>query len=514
MRPILNPEKMKAADNRTSEFFGLKAEVLMERAALHIADCTSQLCKNGNKMLLIAGPGNNGADAVAAFRILKQRGHCVDLYVVPSDKYSPLMEMQRDIVIRYGYTINNTLTNCEYDIIVDGLFGIGINRPIELKYEEIIKYINESGAKVISVDIASGLNADTGVTMGCAVKADITVTFNYMKTGMVTSNGLLYSGDIRVCDIGITEEAIDEMPDTYMPERKDIVLPVRKRNVNKGSCGKLVIIAGDSRICGAMVLCAKAAMRVGAGMVKVITHRNNKATLETMLPDALTYYYDNIDVLDRNEIIEECAWGDAVLIGPGLGKSDTASSLLEVVINDFRLPLVIDADGINMLAENRLLYGKLCGMAGRGVVLTPHLKEFERLTGASLNVIKVNIYKYVRDYCKQNPFTVVVKDAVTLIADSDRILVNPTGNQALAKAGTGDVLAGMIAGILVQKIKSASAKSGFDEDVNNYMKDAAKCGVYLHGYIADKLVKEAANNYYSLMASDLCEAIKSVLGEF
>lgn len=512
VRPVLNSSQMKAADNRTSEYYGIKPEILMEKAALKIIDYISHRFGQQVSVLLIAGPGNNGADAVAAFRLLMQNGYNADLFIVPSDKYSPLMEMQTAIVRRYNYRINNILPEKEYDIIVDGLFGIGINRPVNEPYTEIIQYINDADATVISVDVPSGLNADTGAVMGSAVRADITITFNYLKSGMLTSNGVLYSGKILVKDIGITEESLCEKPDIFFLERCDVALPKRERNVNKGSCGKLVIIAGNDKICGAMSLSAMAAMRIGAGMVKVITHVNNKATLETLLPDVLAYYYDSHDTIDKEELIKECAWADAILIGPGIGKDTYAANLLKTVINDMSLPLIVDADGINVLAENDNLLNALKEKQDRDVILTPHLKEFERISGVKIAKIKEDIYTQVKKFLKEYPFTMVIKDAVTLIADRKEIWINSTGNQALAKAGTGDVLAGMIAGLAVQEIKKTAGNKKSYENVG--MINAAKCGVYLHGYMADKLVEESLDNYYSLMASDLCEAMKRILGEF
>jgi len=186
--------------------------------------------------------------------------------------------------------------------------------------------------------------------------------------------------------------------------------------------------------------------------------------------------------------------------------------LLKTVINDMSLPLIVDADGINILAENDNLLNALKEKQDRDVILTPHLKEFERISGVKIAKIKEDIYTQVKKFLKEYPFTMVIKDAVTLIADRKEIWINSTGNQALAKAGTGDVLAGMIAGLAVQEIKKTAGNNKTYENVG--MINAAKCGVYLHGYMADKLVEESLDNYYSLMASDLCEAMKRILGEF
>lgn len=508
-RYLLTASKMKQYDTNTIQEFKMPSLLLMERAALSTVEELQK--ERGNRpcrVLVVSGCGNNGGDGLAIGRLLMLQGYAVDFVLLGSlDRQSVETRKQTEILTAYGASFFDRIEGIEYSIIVDAIFGIGLTREVSGEYRDAVEQINRSKAYVCSVDIPSGINADDGAVMGCAVKADLTVTYGFYKIGQMLYPGTEYCGRIVCRDIGIDERSfLGESPVWYTYDKTaGIPMPKRRADGNKGTFGKVLIIAGSSTICGAAMLCARSCFRIGAGMVKVVTAQENREALQQCVPEAmLTIYREDMTDEERRvfdkALEEDMAWADCILIGPGTGTKKTAMRMLERCIEESGLPLVIDADGLNLLAADKGLQKNLSERAGkeRPVILTPHMGEFARLYGCDTKQAKENITDYPQKLADRLRCTVVCKDARTVVAgyDMKEQYLNITGNAGMATAGSGDVLAGMAAGLLAQGKEAGTA---------------AVAGVFLHGMAGDLAAKRKTE--YSLMATDIIEEIENAVME-
>ena len=393
----------------------------------------------------------------------------------------------------------------EWDIIVDALFGIGLSRNITGSFQKAIEYINsckeekKSDLLIAAVDIPSGINADNGQIMGSAVKADITVTFNQVKLGEILYPGCEYVGCLYVEDVGITDESFlgKEPAAFYFDEEIKRLLPERKKDSNKGTNGKVLIIAGSKNVSGACVLAASACLRSGAGMVKVLTATENAEIVKSLLPEALIDVYEDFEPV-ADKLIKDMEWADAVVIGPGIGIDMKGDELLGIVLGSCKKHLVMDADALNLVSMNRE-YRKLLAeyaVAGRKLILTPHLAEFARLYGKSVTDCKANILTYPKELAKELRCTVVCKDARTVVSDSNekKIYINVSGNDGMATAGSGDVLSGIIGALVC---------------LENSSFEAACLGTYIHGACGDNAA--AKHGKYAMVASDIAAELEDIL---
>lgn len=454
-------------------------------------------------MLVAAGGGNNGGDGLAVGRLLMLQGYAVT-FVVPADEGHCTVQTARqmDILREYGCRIFSTMQDGEYDIVIDALFGIGLSRPVEGIYAEMIAWINRSGAYVCSVDIPSGIQADTGAVMGCAVRAGLTVTYGFRKVGQILYPGAEYTGKLVCAQMGIDEHSfLGEKPYwyTYIGPYEE-VLPARRTDGNKGTFGKALVIAGSEQTAGAAMMAVKSVLRVGAGMVKAVTSQQNKDAVQQFVPEAMLLTYAGMedfgqDSLFLQQLREAERWADCILAGPGIGMGRVAMELLRFSISESRLPLIIDADGLNLLAQDQNLQEVLSAQ-GRTVILTPHPGEFARLYGCSTAQVREHLTEYPRHLADRLHCIVVCKDARTAVVrhGGGRGYLNTTGNDGMATAGSGDVLAGMVTGLAAQGMTGM---------------EAAAAGVYLHG-IAGDLAAERETKV-SMTATDIIDCIKDVL---
>lgn len=506
MEYLVNAEEMRRCDHAATEKFQIPAVVLMERAALGVYEVVKEYWKKpAGNVLIVAGTGNNGADGIALGRLLKQAGFDVTFLVVgPEEKYSELMKRQLNIIHAFGWQHGTLFSEKEYDIMIDALFGIGLSRNLEGIYMQFVQKMNESNALKISVDIPSGIHTDTGAVMGAAFKADITVTFAYCKLGMVLYPGAEYAGKIVVKDIGITLPCfLGELPKvfTFLEKAPDL-LPERKKDGNKGTFGKVLVIAGNDDMSGACLLSAEAALRAGCGMVRILTHKANREILAQKLPETMIDVYDTKDRSGLSSQLEKgCRWADCILLGPGCGVGEETEEKLDFVIEKCEKPLVIDADGLNQIAQDSKLYQFLkrsVSEKNRAVILTPHLGEFARLAKKKVTGIKEKLLEEVKEYAEDLGCVIVCKDVRTVVCAREKnMYLNLSGNCGMATAGSGDVLAGMITGLLAQAVKKAERLEREKEAAF----EAAIAGVYLHGLAGDAACKE--KNEYSLLAGDL-----------
>ena len=377
-------------------------------------------------------------------------------------------------------------------MIIDAVFGVGLSRKVEGRYRQVIEQMNRMRGTKFAVDIPSGLSATTGCILGCAFKADYTVTFQLKKIGLELSQGRTMAGRVIVPDIGISTDSICEDQEIVRTAGKDIyrkMLPDRPEDSNKGTYGRLLVIAGSKGMAGAAYLNAHAAYMTGAGLVRIYTSSDNREILQTLLPEAIITTYEEYN---KEELLSLLTWADSVCIGSGLGMSRLSEKILKTVMEYVKVPCLIDADGLNLLAENK---NYLNQMAERRFVITPHMKEMSRLTGTPVEELKADRIQILKDFISRYRITCVLKDSRTLIASEEKgIRMNLTGNSAMAKAGSGDVLAGVISGWMVQGKEA---------------EDAAELGTYIHGLSGD--LAKFEKGVYSVMARDLIEYISKAL---
>ncbi len=504
---------MRDADRRTAEIMHVPSAVLMERAALLIAgrvikrldECS--FLQRKPKVLIVCGPGNNGGDGFACGRILLENGiDAVCLALCPEEKMS-VLEREQCLSVRAldERAVVNSIFHMDQDVIVDAVFGISLNRPVEGDYADIIERINESSAYVISADIPSGIDADSAEVLGVAVKASETVSLGFLKPGNVLFPGAGYNGELVMGNIGITEKSLKKTPRISYLEDGDIGLPLRKADTNKGSYGKVLIVAGNRDMAGAAVLAAKAALKSGCGMVRVLTHENNRNVLMTLLPEVLvTTYSDDTpsgertgqtSLFDKKEmsleekVREAVSWCSVIAVGPGIGRDPGSEGLLRTVLkNAGHLPLVLDADALNIISKNL----EIMTECSSEIVITPHIREMSALTGIPVPEIKSHITDVAEDFASGYHVTCVLKDSRTVTAmSSGRLVLNLNGNNGMATAGSGDVLTGIIVSLIAQGVAPDSA---------------AYLGAALHGAAGDRAAENKGR--HGMTASDIIENIR------
>lgn len=504
MEYVLNAEEMKKCDETTIREYGITSLVLMERAALETARIIEKRYGTDISVGVAAGSGNNGGDGIAIARILKEDGVQVEVHLIGNpDKCTSETQQQLETARKLGIPLHFGMDTFLYDVIVDAIFGIGITRAVEGKYKEVIEGINEAKVQVVSVDMPSGVNTDDGTVMGCAVKADITVTYAYRKMGQLLYPGATYTGEVICVPIGIPGKALSEQKNcvvTFTP--KDLRLPVRNPAGNKGNFGKVLMIAGSRSMGGACQLAAMSAFRIGAGMVRVFTAWENRESLLRKLPEAIVdTYADNEEagftIEEREKLKKGLQWADVIAIGPGLSTSNKAKMLLSMVLEQNEKPMVMDADALNLLAQNPELLQELENgrKLNRQVVLTPHMGELARLLKHTVSDLQKDVLGYCRSFVRKYDVSLVCKDARTIVTKRFKYTyLNTSGNNGMATAGSGDVLTGMIAGLMAQGMESF---------------DAAVMGTYIHGLAGD-IAKKETSAYY-IMSQDIIKALGKIV---
>lgn len=506
MRYVSNAKQMQEIDEFTIDQVGIPAMVLMENAAREVVQVVLEKITKRDRVIAVCGTGNNGGDGIAVARILKHMGYQADIWMTGEEKkVTEQTKLQLKIARHCGVNIFNNIKLNEYTIVIDAIFGVGLTRPVQGAFETIITEINKSSKTVYSVDLPSGISADTGKIMNVAVKADYTITFGLGKIGLILYPGCEYAGSVTIADIGFPDKAINHSKcNHFVYDTSDLKrLPIRQNYSNKGTFGNVLIIAGSKNMCGACYLSAKAAYRTGAGLVKILTVEDNRPIIQTSLPEAILLTYDPGNLKSKIEIdkvIQQLKWADAVVIGPGIGLNSAAEQLLGVILQYTNVPTLIDADALTILS-NKSNYVKKTedGEAefeislSEHFILTPHLKEMERLSGKSVTDISENLISTGLRAVKDKEYTLVLKDARTVVTKGEKVYINTTGNNGMATGGSGDVLTGIIGGLLAQGMEQF---------------EASALGVYIHGLSADLAAKRKSK--YSLIAGDIIEALPEV----
>lgn len=492
---LVTAAEMQRYDKQTIERIGIPAMVLMERAALETLHYIQTHFSEGSALIL-AGVGNNGGDGLALARLLLERGWQVEIWCVGNQKKASAQWQEQYHILENGMFFGeDTLFSSiprqeEYTIMIDALFGVGLSREITGEWKEAVSLFNRIKGYKIALDLPSGIHADTGSVLGTAVRADATVTYGFAKRGLFLFPGREYAGKTQTADIGITERSFfGTIPEvfTYAVSPGEL-LPERTEDGNKGTFGKVLVVAGSVNMAGAAILASRAAYRAGAGMVKVITPEENRVILQTAVPEAL--FGTEQSLQDGME------WADVFVAGPGLGRGEMAQYCLERVIAYGKKPLVLDADGLNLLAKAPALQEKLAlqGREGRKLILTPHVGELARLTGSPISETKQNLLQQGKQLAEKLHAVVVAKDAATFVCGEEQSsYLNCCGNSGMATAGSGDVLAGITGTLLAQ------TEDAFE---------TALTAVYLHGK-AGELASERKGKH-GCMAGDIAEALGSL----
>lgn len=479
---------MQKADNYTINKIGIPSMVLMERAALAFVDVMEKEQLNLNKVLVYCGSGNNGGDGFAIARLLKEKGYDArTVFVGRETSMSADCRCQRQIAENCGVPMVTTEEDEEYTTIVDAVFGVGLNREITGDYRDAIARMNAHKGTKAAVDIPSGICSATGKVLGTAFEADLTVTFQCEKLGCILHPGHLYAGKTVTVDIGISKSLFeDENALCYTYEKKDLpgLLPPRRPNSHKGTYGRVLMITGSTGMSGAAYLSAKAAYISGAGLVQIYTSEDNRVILQQLLPEAIISTYTEFEEEKLKRLL---SWADVVGIGCGLGQNRISEQILKTALTEVKVPCVVDADGLNLLA----CHLELLKEKELPIVLTPHMKEMSGLLGCSVAELIEDRFVRTRAFTEKYGVVCALKDARTIVVKRNHpIFVNTAGNSSMAKAGSGDVLAGVIAGLLAQHME---------------IYDAAACGVYLHACGGDEAKKMKGS--YSVLAEDLIAGI-------
>ncbi|MGH2596529.1 MAG: NAD(P)H-hydrate dehydratase [Actinomycetota bacterium] len=477
MKPILTPEQASALDREAQER-GIPAQLLMERAGRAVARAAVDVMGGtyGRRAVVVCGKGNNGGDGLVAGRHLARWGVRVSVVAVEAladlrepaaTNASRLEEAPSIRVLPFSdATLARDLERA--DVTIDAIFGTGFRGIPEDEWADAIAGVNASFAPVVAVDIPSGVNGATGAIEGDAVRADLTVTFGAAKVGAVLLPGAEFAGAVRVVDIGFPEDLV--RPDMFLVEPNDVVaiLPERSIDTHKRATGVLLVVAGSRGMTGAVRLIAEAAGRIGAGLIQVAVPRSILSVVQTELVETTFLPLDEtsagtIGAASLDIVLERLDGVDALAIGPGLSTDEETAGFVRELVRASPVPFVLDADGLNAFA------GRAADLADRKAeaVLTPHAGEFARLCGVTARELSADRLRHARALAATTGAVTLLKGSRTLVVTSDgTVRVNPTGGPVLATAGSGDVLTGVIGGLLARGLAPI---------------DAASAGAYVHG---------------------------------
>ncbi len=488
---LVTAKEMQQMDQTTIQKIGIPGQILMENAGAGALRFMGRIFPDlaDSKIAIIAGRGNNGGDGFVMARHLFQKGVGVKVFLLSVvDQVQGDARANLDLLFALGIPVvevpdEDTFRKQKaalrrYDIYVDAIFGTGLNSDVRGHYQDVIRFLNSLDQPVFSVDIPSGLNADNGQICGISIQAKATATFAFPKIGHVVYPGAGLTGALEIVEIGVPKQVVRQVQPRQFLLQKDMlagVLQKRDPNTHKGKTGHLLVVAGSPGKTGAAAMTATTAMRVGAGLVTLGVPEGLHAVIESQVTETMTYALPQttdgmLDAKALDALLELTKGKRCLVVGPGIGTAEETKALLRGLLKTNRLPMVIDADGLNILAE------QIEGLMPRRrfpLILTPHPGEMGRLCGVSAADIQKDRIEHARFLATQLGAHVVLKGARTVMAHPDgRVYVNPSGNSGMASGGMGDVLTGAIAGFITQ---------GYAPE------EAIHLGVYLHGAAADNL---------------------------
>ncbi|MGI9543016.1 MAG: NAD(P)H-hydrate dehydratase [Cyclobacteriaceae bacterium] len=484
---LLSPEQVRAADQYTIENEPIASTLLMERAAKAFTESFTRLYASSRPIVIFCGTGNNGGDGLAIGRMLVEQDYAVYCYTFESEHRSDDFEIN---FRRLTQLIDVYLIQSQSDlpkiarssIVIDAIFGSGLSRPAAGLYAQVIDHINGSGVSVISVDIASGLFANQPNSKeDTIVQATKTFSFQLPKLAFLLPQNESFVGDWEVLNIGLDQHFIDQQETDYCLLKLEDIKPMlhaRTRFSHKGTYGHAILLAGSKGKMGAAVLAARACLRSGAGLLTMQIPAIGYETVQTAVPEAMA-----LSDVENDFLSAKAVWPDhdAVGIGPGLGKHQQTTMFLQLCLQEAKNPLVLDADALNILSEN----SDWLDLLPKNSILTPHPKEFSRLVGNAQN--DYDRLRQLIEFSKKYQVITVLKGAYSAICNlNGQIFFNKTGNPGMATAGSGDVLTGLLTGLLAQ---------------GHSPLNTAKIGVYLHGLAGDLGVEDLGQE--SLLATDI-----------
>jgi hydroxyethylthiazole kinase-like uncharacterized protein yjeF len=484
---ILSPEQIRLCDLQYLDYKGVESIDLMENAALALKNELVLRFSKDAVFQILCGTGNNGGDGLALARLLKAEGFNVEVELFQfSDKTSKDFSINLERLKKTNTSLNEYKNSSEFylypgAIIVDALFGVGLTRPLEGEWLEVIRKVNAGDNVVVSVDVPSGLFCESTPSSE-VIEANITLTFERPKLCFFFKESAPYLGEVKILGIGLNQKFIGSFKDNETIELSDVKLIHKKREKfgHKGTYGHAAIIAGSEGKMGAAVLSAKSCIHSGAGLVTAIVPGKGLNIIQTAVPEVMAfpggegYEIENITSLEQF---------DAVGVGPGLGTFKKAEKLLSQILKLVNCPIVLDADALNILSANK----KLLKFLPKNAVLTPHPGEFKRLVGDFSDSYEA--LQKLKDFCKTHSVVTVLKGANSIVCTPEgKCFFNTTGNPGMATAGAGDVLTGIITSLLAQGYSAVNA---------------ACFGVFLHGLSGDISAKETSEE--SLTASRLIE---------
>jgi NAD(P)H-hydrate epimerase len=504
---------MREADRRTIEDIGIPSLVLMENAGRQVVAAIEAVHSDlvERQVAVLCGRGNNGGDGFVVARTLLQRGVDVSVFLigvvgdVRGDARTNL-----EILGRLGLTVVEIANSqawelhfsevSECTLIVDAIFGTGLNAPISGLMETVVADVNGSGIPIVSIDLPSGLAADSHEPIGDSIEAGMTVTLAAPKIALVLPPAETRAGDIVIADIGIPAGVIQSLegPRVDLLTRsamRELITP-RSADTHKGDYGRVLVVAGSRGKTGAAHLAAVGALRSGAGLVTIATPACCLPIVAALAPEYMTEAIpergDGLDPDAVDHVLDLAR--DVVAIGPGLGQAASTKEFITSLVDRATMPLVIDADGLNAFSDHP---DRLSGREGRDVIITPHPGEMARLVGMSTDEVQASRLEIARNFAVAHHVYVILKGHRTLIATPDeKVFINPTGNAGMATGGTGDVLTGMVAAWLAQLLDAEAA---------------CKLAVYLHGMAGD--LAEADEGEVSLVAGDVAGHIGDAIME-
>jgi len=489
---IFKTQFVKLIDKYTVENEPILSIDLMERAASKVADWLINKYSNDREFEIFVGPGNNGGDAMVVARLLTYTNYKVNVFIVKfTDKssdnfninYSRLKELseQKNKLKINILTQDSQLPNINSNsVVVDGVFGSGLSRPLENLPAAIVNHINKSKAEIVSVDVPSGLfGEDNSQNNENIINADFTLTFQFPKLSFLYPENDKYVGEWHVLNIGLDKNFINKSETDYFYFLKnEVKLKSRNKFDHKGKYGHALLIAGSYEKTGAAILASRACLRSGVGLLTVHVPQSAYEIMQTAVPEAMLMIDETETNYCKNNELHKF---NAIGIGPGIGKKKSMKMALKNLIENSKVPIVFDADAINILSENKEWLNNI----PENSIFTPHPKEFERLVGKSTNNFERNRMQV--EFAKKYSVYVVLKGANTAVACPDgKTYFNSTGNPGMATAGSGDVLTGIVLSLLAQGYSS---------------KDAALIGVFIHGLAGDIAAHEMSQE--ALIASDI-----------
>ncbi len=511
---VVTAAEMRQIDQDTIEGIGIPGIVLMETAGSAIVRAIQQHYPRCRRIGIFVGKGNNGGDGIVIARQLAHAGRDVHLFLVsPPDSFTGEAAINLQIAKRLGLQIEETLTDtgtvpttlASCELLVDAILGTGLRGSVRDRIATIITTINNLSIPILSVDLPSGLDADTGHPLGTCVQADRTITIGLPKRGVLVHPGAELAGKLEVVDIGFPEQVVDAQDikvNWTTAQQVSQWLPQRSSSSHKGTYGRVLVVAGSTGMTGAAALASEAALRAGAGLVTLATPKHLNPILEGLLPEAMTLPLPetasgSLSTAATSAILEFAEKTQSVLaIGPGLSQHPDTAALVHQLVRENQkqelgIRLVVDADGLNALAQAP----EIISLVDKAAVLTPHPGEMARLTNTPVSTLEKDRIRTAQQFASNSGVTLVFKGAptVTGFPNAD-VWINSTGNPGMATGGMGDVLTGIIVGLMAQGISSEKA---------------AALGVYIHGLAADRVAE--ALGMHGLLASDVLKAVPEAI---